>query len=109
MTITLAAILTWLLIGLVIGGLAHLLVPGRNRVGVVRTVLFGIAGAFVGGLVTAALLGPGHAIITFIVALIVAALLIAAVTNHGYLRGRYRSRYHGRNHSRYRGRRWARR
>jgi uncharacterized membrane protein YeaQ/YmgE (transglycosylase-associated protein family) len=109
MTITLAAILTWLLIGLVIGGLAHLLVPGRNRVGVLRTVLFGIAGALVGGLVTAALLGPGHMIITFIVALIVAALLIAAVANHGYLRGRYRSRYHGRNHSRYRGRRWARR
>jgi uncharacterized membrane protein YeaQ/YmgE (transglycosylase-associated protein family) len=105
MTITLAAILTWLLIGLVIGGLAHLLVPGRNRVGIFKTILLGIVGALVGGIVTAALLGPGHVIITFIVALIVAALLIAALTNHGHLRGRYRSRYHGR----YRGRRWARR
>jgi uncharacterized membrane protein YeaQ/YmgE (transglycosylase-associated protein family) len=105
MTITLAAILTWLLIGLVIGGLAHLLVPGRNRVGVVRTILFGIVGALAGGIVTAALLGPGHVIITFIVALIVAALLIAALTNHGAFRGRYR----GRSHGRYRGRRWARR
>lgn len=105
MTITLAAILTWLLIGLVIGGLAHLLVPGRNRVGIVKTILFGIVGALVGGIVTAALLGSGHVVITFIVALIVAALLIAALTNHGHLRSRYRSR----NHGRYRGRRWARR
>jgi uncharacterized membrane protein YeaQ/YmgE (transglycosylase-associated protein family) len=109
MTITLAAILTWLLIGLVIGGLAHLLVPGRNRVGILRTILFGIVGALAGGLITAALLGPGHVIITFIVALIVAALLIAAVTNHGYFRGRYSSRSRGRYHGRYRGRRWARR
>jgi uncharacterized membrane protein YeaQ/YmgE (transglycosylase-associated protein family) len=105
MTITLAAILTWLLIGLVVGGLAHLLVPGRNRVGVVRTILFGIVGALAGGIVTAALLGPGHVVITFIVALIVAALLIAALTNHGAMRSRYR----GRSHGRYRGRRWARR
>jgi uncharacterized membrane protein YeaQ/YmgE (transglycosylase-associated protein family) len=105
MTITLAAILTWLLIGLVVGGLAHLLVPGRNRVGVVRTILFGIVGALVGGIVTAALLGPGHVVITFIVALIVAALLIAVLTNHGAMRSRYR----GRSHGRYRGRRWARR
>jgi uncharacterized membrane protein YeaQ/YmgE (transglycosylase-associated protein family) len=92
MTITLTAIVTWLLVGLVIGGLAHFLVPGRNRVEIVATIGFGIAGALVGGVVTAALLGPGHVIITFIVALIVAALLIAAVTN----RGRFRSRGHGR-------------
>ena len=99
MTITLAAILTWLLVGLVIGGLAHLLVPGRNRVGIAATIGFGIVGALAGGVVTAALLGPGHTVITFIVALIVAALLIAAVTHRGYFRGRYR--YHRR--------RWARR
>lgn len=99
MTITLAAILTWLLVGLVIGGLAHFLVPGRNRVGIMATVGFGIVGALVGGVVTAALLGPGHTIITFIVALIVAALLIAAMTNRGHFHGRYRHHRH----------RWARR
>ena len=108
MTITIAAILTWLLIGLVIGGLAHLLVPGRNRVGILRTILFGIVGALVGGFITAALLGPGHVLITVIVALIVAALLIAALTNRGYVRGR---RSPGRRSPgrRYHGRRWARR
>src|SRR6202020_1125683 len=98
MTITLSAIVIWLLIGLVVGGLAHLLVPGRNRVGIILTILVGIVGAIVGGLVTAAILGAGHAIITFIVSLIVAALLISAISHprsHAYLNGgRGRRRLH---------------
>jgi uncharacterized membrane protein YeaQ/YmgE (transglycosylase-associated protein family) len=78
---TLSAILAWLITGLVIGAVAHLLVPGRQRIGIVLTVLFGIVGALLGGIVTAALLGPGHLIITFIVALVVAAVLISAVSH----------------------------
>jgi uncharacterized membrane protein YeaQ/YmgE (transglycosylase-associated protein family) len=78
---TVTAIVVWLLIGLVVGGLAHLLVPGRQRIGIILTVLFGIVGAIVGGLVTFAILGAGHFIITFIVSLIVAALLISAVSH----------------------------
>jgi uncharacterized membrane protein YeaQ/YmgE (transglycosylase-associated protein family) len=78
---TLLTIVTWLIIGLVIGAVAHLLVPGRQRIGIILTVLIGIVGALVGGVVTALLLGPGHAIITFIVSLIVAALLISAVSH----------------------------
>ena len=81
MTITLSAIVIWLLIGLVVGGIAHLLVPGRNRIGILLTILVGVVGAIVGGLITAAILGAGHAIITFIVSLIVAALLIAAISH----------------------------
>jgi hypothetical protein len=56
------------------------------------------ARAIVGGLITAAILGAGHAIITFIVSLIVAALLIAAISHprsHAYLNGgRRRRRLH---------------
>jgi uncharacterized membrane protein YeaQ/YmgE (transglycosylase-associated protein family) len=90
---TLTIILVWLITGLVIGGLARLLVPGRQRIGLGLTLLIGIAGALFGGIVTAAILGPGHVVITFIVALIVAALLISATTHRGYARrgyGRYR-------------------
>ena len=83
---TLTAIVIWLIIGLVVGGLAHLLVPGRNRVGIIRTVLFGIVGALAGGIVTAALIGAGHLIITFLVSVVVAALLIALDTRRPYLR-----------------------
>ena len=78
---TLSAIVAWLITGLVIGAVAHLLVPGRQRIGILLTVLIGIAGALVGGVVTAAILGPGHLIITFVVSLIVAALLISAASH----------------------------
>ena len=85
----------WLLTGLVIGGIAHLLVPGRQRIGIFLTLLFGIAGAVLGGIITAAILGPGHLIITFIAALVVAAVLISAVSHprsRRYLYGRPRRR-----------------
>jgi uncharacterized membrane protein YeaQ/YmgE (transglycosylase-associated protein family) len=83
---TISAIIAWLLIGLVIGGLAHLLVPGRQRIGILRTLLFGIIGAVVGGFITAAILGANHLVISFIVSLVVAALLIRAVTHPRYRR-----------------------
>lgn len=92
---TISAIITWLVIGLVVGGLAHLLVPGRQRIGIVRTLIFGIVGALVGGFITVALIGVGHLLITFVVSLIVAALLISAVTHprsRRYVYGRPRRR-----------------
>jgi len=90
---TISAIIAWLIIGLVIGGLAHLLVPGRQRIGILLTLLFGIVGALIGGFVTAAIIGAGHFIITFIVSVVVAALLIAVVThpaNRRYIYGHRR-------------------
>ena len=92
---TISAIIAWLITGLVVGGLAHLLVPGRQRIGILLTLLFGIVGALVGGFVTSAILGAGHFIITFIVSLVVAALLIAVVnhpTGRRYVYGRRRRR-----------------
>jgi uncharacterized membrane protein YeaQ/YmgE (transglycosylase-associated protein family) len=92
---TISAIIVWLIIGLVIGGLGHLLVPGRQRIGILLTLLFGIVGALIGGIVTAAIIGAGHLVITFIVSVIVAALLIAVVSHpssHRYIYGRRRRR-----------------
>lgn len=91
MTLTLSVIIGWLITGLIIGALAHLLVPGRQRIGIVLTIVFGVVGAFIGGLITTAIIGAGHIIITFIVALIVSALLISAVS-HPRSRLRYRRR-----------------
>jgi uncharacterized membrane protein YeaQ/YmgE (transglycosylase-associated protein family) len=76
-----SALIAWLITGLVIGALAHLIVPGRQRIGILLTVIIGMAGALIGGIVTAAILGPGHLIISFIVALIVSAVLISAVSH----------------------------
>jgi uncharacterized membrane protein YeaQ/YmgE (transglycosylase-associated protein family) len=88
---TATVIVAWLLTGLIIGAVAHLMVPGRQRIGLVLTIGIGIVGALVGGFVTAALIGPGHALATFVVALIVAALLLVAMTRGGYGR-RFSSR-----------------
>src|SRR3984893_18926728 len=90
MTLTASVISLWVLIGLVIGALARLLVPGRQHIGIIMTILIGIVAALIGGIVTTAILGAGHTVITFIVALVAAALLVSAFTTRGYRR--YRSR-----------------
>jgi uncharacterized membrane protein YeaQ/YmgE (transglycosylase-associated protein family) len=90
MTITLSVIIVWLLIGLVVGAVARLVVPGRQHIGILLTILIGIVSAIVGGILTAAVLGAGHTVITFIVAVLAAALLVSAFTTRGY--GRYGSR-----------------
>jgi hypothetical protein len=51
------------------------------------TVLIGIVAALLGGIVTVAIVGTGHTVITFIVALVAAALLVSAFSTRGY--GRY--------------------
>jgi uncharacterized membrane protein YeaQ/YmgE (transglycosylase-associated protein family) len=38
-----------IIVGLIAGAIARLLVPGRDPIGVIGTILLGIAGSFVGG------------------------------------------------------------
>jgi uncharacterized membrane protein YeaQ/YmgE (transglycosylase-associated protein family) len=93
MVITLSVILWWILIGLVVGAVGRLVVPGRQHIGIILTILIGIVAAIVGGILTAALLGAGHTVITFIVAVVLAALAVGLFTTRGYSRGRgYRRR-----------------
>src|SRR5262249_50585643 len=47
----------WLIVGLVAGALARLLVPGRQPMGLVMTLVLGLAGSLLGGLISAALFG----------------------------------------------------
>jgi len=98
MTLTVSVVIVWLVIGLVIGALARLLVPGRQHIGLVMTILIGVVAALVGGLLTTAIIGAGHTVITFIVALVAAALLVSAFTTRGY--GRYQGRSRSRSRSR---------
>lgn len=42
-------IISWLVMGLVVGLIAKLLMPGKDPGGFIVTTLLGIAGAFVGG------------------------------------------------------------
>lgn len=49
------SILGWLVLGLVAGALARLLVPGRDPIGLIGTILLGIIGSLVGGFLADAL------------------------------------------------------
>jgi uncharacterized membrane protein YeaQ/YmgE (transglycosylase-associated protein family) len=69
-------LLWWALVGLVIGALARLALPGRQTVGLLATALFGVAGALLGGIIADAV--DVGTILQFVIAVAVAAALIAA-------------------------------
>ncbi|MEU2616741.1 GlsB/YeaQ/YmgE family stress response membrane protein [Streptomyces sp. NPDC007157] len=49
-------IVSWIILGLLAGAIAKVLLPGRDPGGLIGTTLIGIAGAFVGGWLSARLL-----------------------------------------------------
>ena len=50
-------ILGWIVLGLVAGFIARAVVPGKDDIGILRTILLGILGSFVGGLVASIFTG----------------------------------------------------
>jgi uncharacterized membrane protein YeaQ/YmgE (transglycosylase-associated protein family) len=62
-------------IGLVIGALARLALPGRDPMSIPMTILVGIAGSFLGGLVTYAITG-GRSGGGFFVSFVFAVLIV---------------------------------
>ena len=69
----------FIIAGLVIGALARLIKPGKQNLGLLATLLLGLAGSVIGGVI-ASLLGTGDIFelnfLGFIVAVIAAVLLI---------------------------------
>ncbi len=71
----------WLLLwygamGLIVGGLARLFVPGRqDHLGLAATALFGIAGSLLGGVIGHEWLGGGW-LIQFLTSVAIAAVLV---------------------------------
>ena len=47
-------ILSWIVLGLIAGAVAKLIMPGDDPGGCIVTILLGIAGAFVGGMIGSA-------------------------------------------------------
>ena len=74
-------ILAWIVVGLVAGILAKIAMPGLDPGGTILTVIIGIAGAIVGGLVVNAILGrpgvTGFDLPTVLVATLGSVLLLA--------------------------------
>jgi uncharacterized membrane protein YeaQ/YmgE (transglycosylase-associated protein family) len=53
----LLTILGWLVFGLVAGFIARALVPGKDDIGLLRTIVLGVVGSVVGGLIFGVLTG----------------------------------------------------
>ena len=51
----------WLIIGLIAGALARLIMPGRDAMSWIATMLLGIVGSIIGGLISWAIWGPDTA------------------------------------------------
>jgi uncharacterized membrane protein YeaQ/YmgE (transglycosylase-associated protein family) len=81
--------------GLVIGALARLLMPGRQKIGLLWTLLLGVAGSVIGGTIANAL-GTGSIwelnVLGFIVAVFSALGLLVVAERSGLGQGSDRKR-----------------
>jgi len=81
--------------GLVIGALARLLMPGRQKIGLLWTLLLGVAGSVIGGTIANAL-GTGSIwelnVVGFIVAVFSALGLLVVAERSGLGQGSDRKR-----------------
>ena len=81
--------------GLVIGLLARLLLPGRQRIGLLWTLALGVLGSVIGGVVANAI-GSGDImelnVLGFVVAVIAAVALLAVAERAGIGAGPKRGR-----------------
>jgi uncharacterized membrane protein YeaQ/YmgE (transglycosylase-associated protein family) len=70
----------WIVWGLFVGAIARLIVPGRQGIGIVWTILLGVAGSVVGGIIATKLLDIGDAnnfdFGSFVIAVLASALLL---------------------------------
>lgn len=74
-------ILGLLLVGIVIGFLARLILPGRQRIGLLMTMVLGVAGAIIGGLIASQLAAGSITELNFVgfVAAVVSAVALLAI------------------------------
>lgn len=75
-------IISAVIVGLIVGALARLIMPGKQNIGVIMTIVLGVLGSLVGSWVCYNLFGyqnegGGWAVIPFLVGVIVAIVLIA--------------------------------
>jgi uncharacterized membrane protein YeaQ/YmgE (transglycosylase-associated protein family) len=83
--------LWWLIIGLIAGGIARLLIPGKQPMGLLMTMILGLVGSVVGGLISTAIFGysatdpgfhTGGLIMSVIGAMIVLGIYVGYVQRH---------------------------
>ena len=80
-------------IGLIVGAVARLIVPGPTPIGIGTTIGAGIAGAFIGGFIGRLLFGPGLSsgwsfLLSVLAAVGVVSLMSGRVGTYGFGGGR---------------------
>lgn len=82
----LLAIIAWAVFGLIVGAIARLLVPGRQPMSLMMTMVMGIVGSFVGGAIawvfTQDIYHPAGWILSIVGAVIVVWLYAASYRRH---------------------------
>ena len=48
-------VLSWIILGLIVGIIAKILTPGKDPGGFIMTIILGITGAFIGGFISSAI------------------------------------------------------
>lgn len=89
--VDLGTILWYVLVGVIVGIIARLLIPGTGGMSWVLTIIIGIVGAVLGGYLWEAIFGEQEGI-AWIGSIIVAALLVWLVTRMGAYGRRPRTR-----------------
>ncbi|HET9895947.1 MAG TPA: GlsB/YeaQ/YmgE family stress response membrane protein [Streptosporangiaceae bacterium] len=89
-------IVVLIIVGLIAGAVARLLVPGRDSIGLLGTILLGVVGSFVGGflwnLIQFHRLAPAHFHTVGILGSIIGAIIVLIVLRMtGLERGRGRT------------------
>jgi uncharacterized membrane protein YeaQ/YmgE (transglycosylase-associated protein family) len=88
-------IIGFLIAGLIIGALARLLMPGRQKIGLLWTLLLGVAGSLIGGTIANAI-GTGDVgelnVIGFVVAVLSSVALLVVAERAGLGEGPDRKR-----------------
>ena len=77
-------LLWWALIGLAIGGLARLILPGKQNLSILATAGAGVVAALLGGVVAYAL--DVGSVLQFVIAVVLAIVLVAVLGGTRYAR-----------------------
>ncbi|MFR9803160.1 GlsB/YeaQ/YmgE family stress response membrane protein [Pseudonocardia sp. RS010] len=73
-------VIGWIVVGLVVGALAKLIMPGKDPGGIIVTCIIGVVGGLLGGWISSALFGVGTGgffdLSTWLIALVGALVLL---------------------------------